>query len=43
MAMVSIREASVQNVNSTRQVEDSAKNLHGLGQRLRTLTANYKL
>jgi methyl-accepting chemotaxis protein len=43
MAMVSIREASVQNVNSTRQVEDSAKNLHELGQRLRTLTANYKL
>ncbi|MBN2323368.1 MAG: methyl-accepting chemotaxis protein [Spirochaetes bacterium] len=43
LAMVSIREASAQNVNSTRQVENSAKNLHELGQRLRTLTANYKL
>jgi methyl-accepting chemotaxis protein len=41
MAMVSIREASVQNVNSTRQVEDSAKNLHELGQRLKNIVKKY--
>lgn len=43
LAMENIREASIQNVNSTKQVEASAKSLQELGQRLKALVSNYKL
>jgi methyl-accepting chemotaxis protein len=36
-AMESIKQASTQNVASTKQVETAAKDLHELGQKLRHL------
>ena len=42
-AMESIKQASVQNVASTRQVETSAQGLHELGQRLRLVVAQYQV
>ncbi|MBI1937036.1 MAG: PAS domain S-box protein [Ignavibacteriales bacterium] len=40
-AIVNIRQASVQNVNGTRQAEDAAKNLHELGMKLKNLVDQY--
>ncbi|HMA38148.1 MAG TPA: methyl-accepting chemotaxis protein [Chloroflexia bacterium] len=42
-AMESIKQASVQNVASTRQVETSAQGLHELGQKLRLVVAQYQI
>lgn len=40
-AIVNIKQASVQNVNGTRQAEEVAKNLHGLGIKLKNLVDQY--
>jgi methyl-accepting chemotaxis protein len=42
-AMENIKQASVQNVASTRQVESSAAGLHELGQKLRLVVAQYQV
>ncbi|MFA6108988.1 MAG: methyl-accepting chemotaxis protein [Candidatus Latescibacterota bacterium] len=43
LAMENIRQASEQNVASTRQVETAAQGLHELGQKLKQLAAQYRL
>ncbi|WP_271409645.1 methyl-accepting chemotaxis protein [Pseudomonas sp. Q1-7] len=42
-AMVNIRQASQDNVGGTRQVDQAARNLHQLGQRLKGLAGQFKL
>jgi len=42
-AMESIKQASVQNVASAKQLEISARNLNELGQRLKQMTERYKM
>ena len=42
IAMENIKVATVQNADSTRQVEIAASNLHGLGLKLKTLVEQYK-
>jgi methyl-accepting chemotaxis protein len=42
-AMESIKQASVQNVASTRQAEGAARSLHDLGQNLKRLVERYKV
>jgi methyl-accepting chemotaxis protein len=42
-AMESIRQASIQNVTSARQLEGAARNLNELGQRMRQMVLRYKL
>lgn len=43
MAMEGIKQATTQNVASTKQVEASLKNFHELGQKLRQLVERFKL
>ncbi|MEK6691436.1 MAG: methyl-accepting chemotaxis protein [Nitrospirota bacterium] len=43
MAMESIKQATTQNVASTKQVEASLKNFHELGQKLRQLVERFKI
>jgi methyl-accepting chemotaxis protein len=43
MAMESIKQASAQNVASTRQAENTAQNLNSLGRKLRELVAQYRV
>jgi PAS domain S-box-containing protein len=43
LAMENIKQASVQNVASTRQAEVAAQNLHELGQKLKQLVEQYKV
>jgi methyl-accepting chemotaxis protein len=43
IAMESIKVATVQNAESTRQAEIAANNLHGLGLKLKTLVEQYKV
>ena len=43
MAMESIKQASVQNVVSTKQAAVSAQSLHELGQRLKLMVAQYQV
>ncbi|MGH8864712.1 MAG: methyl-accepting chemotaxis protein [Burkholderiales bacterium] len=43
LAMQSINQASTQNVASTRQAETAAQDLHGLGQKLKQLVAQYRV
>jgi methyl-accepting chemotaxis protein len=43
LAMESIKQASAQNVTSTRQTESAAQNLHELGQKLTQLAVRYKV
>jgi methyl-accepting chemotaxis protein len=43
LAMENIKQATTQNVASTRQAEPSAQNLHDLGQKLQQLVAQYKV
>jgi methyl-accepting chemotaxis protein len=43
VAIGNIREASAQNVTSMRQVETAAQDLHDMGQKLKTLVAQYRL
>ena len=43
LATENIKLATTQNVDSTRQAETAAHNLHGLGQRLQALVGRYKL
>lgn len=43
LAMENIKQASAQNVTSTRQAEAAAQNLHELGQKLKQLVAQYKV
>lgn len=42
-AMDSIKIASTQNVDSARQLESAARDIHGLGEKLRALAASYRL
>ena len=42
-AMESIKVASAQNVASTRQTEEAARSMQGLGQKLKQLVAQYKV
>jgi methyl-accepting chemotaxis protein len=42
-AMDSIKQASIQNVESAQQLATAAKNLSGLGQQMKDLVARYKL
>jgi methyl-accepting chemotaxis protein len=42
-AMENIKQASQQNVSAVKQVESSAHNLHGLGQKLQELVETYKV
>lgn len=42
-AMENIKEASIMSVSSTRQAEQSAQNLHELGQKLKGLVEHFKL
>ena len=42
-AMESIKQASVQNVASAKQLEISARNLNDLGQRLKHMIERYKV
>lgn len=42
LAMENIKQASVQNVASTKQAESAARNLHSLGQRLKQLVDRYQ-
>ncbi|MBM3890405.1 MAG: chemotaxis protein, partial [Verrucomicrobia bacterium] len=42
-AMESIKTASVQNVESARQLEAAARNVNDLGQRLKQLVQRYKV
>jgi methyl-accepting chemotaxis protein len=41
--MENIKQASSQNVASTKQAETAAQNLHELGQRLKGLVEHYKI
>ncbi|HEV2247145.1 MAG TPA: CHASE3 domain-containing protein [Terriglobia bacterium] len=43
LAMENIKQASAQNVASTKQTETAAQNMHELGQRLKELVAQYKV
>ena len=43
MAMESIKQASLQNVSSTKQGEAAAQNLHALGQRMKQLVERYQV
>jgi len=43
LAMVNIKQASAQNVASTKQAETAAQDLHELGQRLKVLVEQYKV
>jgi methyl-accepting chemotaxis protein len=43
LAMENIKQASTQNAASTKQAEQSAKNLHELGQKLKILVEQYKV
>jgi methyl-accepting chemotaxis protein len=43
LAMRNIGEASAQNVAGTKQIETAAKNLHGLGVKLKRLAEQYQL
>lgn len=43
MAMENIKQASLQNVASTKQAEAAAANLHDLGQKLKAIVGRYKL
>jgi methyl-accepting chemotaxis protein len=43
LAMENIKQASAQNVASTRQAEAAAQNLHELGQKLKQLVQQYKV
>jgi methyl-accepting chemotaxis protein len=43
LAMQNIKQASVQNVASTRQAEQSAQSLHELGQKLKLVVAQYRV
>ncbi|MEW5842108.1 MAG: CHASE3 domain-containing protein [Bacteroidota bacterium] len=43
LAMENIKQASTQNVVSTKQAETAAQNLHGLGQKLKELVEQYKV
>ncbi len=43
LAMENIRQASTQNVASTRQAETAARNLHELGQKLKQLVEQYQV
>ena len=43
LAMESIKQASAQNVTSTKQTESAAQNLHDLGQKLTQVVARYKV
>jgi methyl-accepting chemotaxis protein len=43
LVMEHIKEAGNQNLQSSRQLEDEAKNLHTLGQKLKELTERYKV
>lgn len=43
IAMGNIREASEQNVNNAKQMENAARDLHELGQKLKQQIDNYKL
>jgi len=43
MAMENIQMASAQNLDGTKQVESTVKNLHDLGQRLKQLVENFKV
>ncbi len=43
MAMRNINQASAQNVASTKQAETAARDLYGLGQKLKALTEQYQL
>ena len=42
LAMKNIRDASAQNVSSTRQAESAAQNLHQLGMKLKDLVGQYR-
>jgi len=43
MAMVNIKQATAQNAAGTKQVEVTVRNLHNLGQKLKTLVEHYKV
>lgn len=43
LATENIKQATSQNVDSTRQAETAAHQLHGLGQKLQALVGRYKL
>lgn len=43
LVMEHIKDAGNQNLQSSRQLESEAKNLHGLGQKLKDLTEKYKV
>jgi len=43
MAMVSIKQATAQTAAGTKQVEVTVRNLHNLGQKLKTLVEHYKV
>jgi methyl-accepting chemotaxis protein len=43
LAMENIKQASTQNVASTRQTETAAQSLHELGQKLKHLVEGYKV
>jgi methyl-accepting chemotaxis protein len=42
LAMENIKQASTQNVESTKQNESTARNLHVLGMKLKQLTEQYR-
>jgi methyl-accepting chemotaxis protein len=42
-AMENIKQASLQNIASTKQAEGAARNLHDLGQNLKRLVERYKV
>jgi methyl-accepting chemotaxis protein len=43
LAMENIKQASTQNVASTKQAETAAQSLHDLGQKLKKLVEQYKV
>jgi methyl-accepting chemotaxis protein len=43
LAMENIKQASLQNVSSTRQTESAAQNLHTLGQKMKQLVERYQV
>jgi methyl-accepting chemotaxis protein len=43
LAMENIKQATAQNVASTKQTEVAAQNLHELGQKLKRLVDRYKV
>jgi methyl-accepting chemotaxis protein len=43
LAMESIKQASLQNLSSTRQTESAAQNLHTLGQKMKQLVERYQV